>query len=101
MLDSAADYLHGRARYAEARSLCERALAICETRLGPTVRATAVEESLRTYHPADSLKALLLPVLIGTLRRRKHTEQVLQPVGRREAAVHLAGAGVSAEAPYS
>jgi tetratricopeptide (TPR) repeat protein len=34
LLDSAADYLRGRARYADARALHERALAIREVRLG-------------------------------------------------------------------
>jgi hypothetical protein len=34
LLESAADYLHGRARYADARRLRERALAIREARLG-------------------------------------------------------------------
>jgi tetratricopeptide (TPR) repeat protein len=34
LLDSAADYLQGRARYAEARTLRERALVIFEERLG-------------------------------------------------------------------
>jgi tetratricopeptide (TPR) repeat protein len=47
LLDSAADYLHGRARYAEARSLRERVVSIREARLGP-------------HHPdtADSLNNL-------------------------------------------
>jgi tetratricopeptide (TPR) repeat protein len=34
LLESAADYLHGRARYADARRLHERALAIRQARLG-------------------------------------------------------------------
>jgi tetratricopeptide (TPR) repeat protein len=34
LLESAADYLHGRGRYGDARGLHERALAIMETRLG-------------------------------------------------------------------
>jgi hypothetical protein len=41
LLDSAADYLHGRARYAEARALRERALAIYEAHLGPDHPTTA------------------------------------------------------------
>jgi tetratricopeptide (TPR) repeat protein len=35
VLESAADYLQGRARYTEAHALRERALAILEARLGP------------------------------------------------------------------
>jgi tetratricopeptide (TPR) repeat protein len=41
LLDSAADYLQGRARYAEARTLRERALAIFEAHLGPDHPDTA------------------------------------------------------------
>jgi tetratricopeptide (TPR) repeat protein len=41
LLDSAADYLHGRARYMEARGLRERALSIREARLGPDHPTTA------------------------------------------------------------
>ena len=41
LLDAAADYLRGRARYAEARTLGERALAIFETHLGPDHPDTA------------------------------------------------------------
>jgi tetratricopeptide (TPR) repeat protein len=41
LLESAADYLHGRARYADARRLHERALAIREARLGTDHPTTA------------------------------------------------------------
>jgi tetratricopeptide (TPR) repeat protein len=41
LLTSTADYLHGRARFAEARALHERALAIREARLGPDHPDTA------------------------------------------------------------
>jgi tetratricopeptide (TPR) repeat protein len=41
LLESAASYLHGRARYPDARPLFERALAIREARLGPDHPHTA------------------------------------------------------------
>jgi len=41
LLESAASYLHGRARYPDARPLFERALAIREARLGPDHPDTA------------------------------------------------------------
>jgi Tetratricopeptide repeat len=41
LLESAADFLHGRARYADARRLHERALSIRETHLGPDHPETA------------------------------------------------------------
>jgi tetratricopeptide (TPR) repeat protein len=42
LLDSSADYLHGRARYGEARDLRERALSIREAQLGPNHLQTVV-----------------------------------------------------------
>jgi tetratricopeptide (TPR) repeat protein len=53
LLESAADYLHGRARYADARALHERALSIYEARLGADHPTTAV--SLNNL--ADVLRA--------------------------------------------
>jgi hypothetical protein len=41
LLDSASGYLHGRAQYADARRLRERALAIREAKLGPDHPDTA------------------------------------------------------------
>jgi tetratricopeptide (TPR) repeat protein len=41
LLDSAAGYLHGRARYAEARALAERALALANATVGPDHSDTA------------------------------------------------------------
>jgi tetratricopeptide (TPR) repeat protein len=41
LLDSAAGYLHGRARYAEAKALAERALALANATVGPDHPDTA------------------------------------------------------------
>ncbi|HTK05813.1 MAG TPA: FxSxx-COOH system tetratricopeptide repeat protein, partial [Ktedonobacteraceae bacterium] len=52
LLNQAGEYLYGRARYAEAESLCEQALAIREQTLGPEHpdTATSLNNLARFYH---------------------------------------------------
>jgi tetratricopeptide (TPR) repeat protein len=106
LLDSAAGYLRGRARYAEARTLAQRALALAETADGPEDEAIATRlsnlaavlyaqgelDTARTlYERALAIyKARLGPDDPGTLATRLSLAFVLGELG------HL----VEAEAEY-